>query len=424
MRGGTPWIGYFRNGEEIRESAGQAIAQAVAKKHRCLTEDEARVVAQKFLEARVRQVRNERDAIRPFLGPAQERVKVNELLDDLVAVYERGGKRGSPRKVSPPMRSHIERLREYFGKVCALAVTQRAVLDFCDLLKSQGKQNGTVNRSLQLLSQAFNIAASSDPPKVLRPLTITKLDESENVRTGKFTEREAQLVFSSLPPYMADVACFAYETGARVAEILKLRWTYVDGDLIRVPGKNTKNRKPRIIALTPELKEILTRRRAARVEGCELIFHHDGRPIVDYRKSWQSACLVSGLGHLYCRDCRDDAGQYISVLDAIRKCPTCGRKCMRPKYIGRIFHDFRRTAAHDMWKAGSTIQECMEVTGHKTEAMFKRYADLFSDEEKRNLQREVQRRRHERRQAEEQGRLSKPAGTGEASQETASGRVQ
>jgi hypothetical protein len=54
MRGGTPWIGYFRNGEEIRESAGQAIAQAVAKKHRCLTEDEARVVAQKFLEARVR----------------------------------------------------------------------------------------------------------------------------------------------------------------------------------------------------------------------------------------------------------------------------------------------------------------------------------------------------------------------------------
>ena len=199
-----------------------------------------------------------------------------------------------------------------------------------------------------------------------------------------------------------------------------MRWKYLDGDLIRVPGKDAKNRTPHIIALSPELEEILARRRAVRVEGCELIFHHGGHCIVDYRKCWQSACLVSGLGHLYCRDCRGDAGQYIAVLDATRKCPKCGRKCARPKYIGRIFHDFRRAAAHEMWKAGSTIQECMEVTGRKTEAMFKRYADLFSDEEKRNLQREVQRRRHEWRQAEaQQGRPSEAAG-----QEAATGRVQ
>jgi hypothetical protein len=73
-----------------------------------------------------------------------------------------------------------------------------------------------------LLSQAFDIAASGEQLKVLRPPTITKLDESENVRTGKFIEREAQLIFSSLPPYMADLARFAYETGPR-GEILKLR---------------------------------------------------------------------------------------------------------------------------------------------------------------------------------------------------------
>jgi hypothetical protein len=33
-------------------------------------------------------------------------------------------------------------------------------------------------------------------------------------------------------------------------------------------------------------------------------------------------------------------------------------------------HDFRRTAAHEMWKSGSTKEECMEVTGHKTAAIF------------------------------------------------------
>ena len=56
-------------------------------------------------------------------------------------------------------------------------------------------------------------------------------------------------------------------------------------------------------------------------------------------------------------------------------------------------HDFRRSAAHEMWRAGSTIEECMEVTGLLTPAMFRRYADLFSEDERRATQRKVQERR-------------------------------
>jgi integrase len=66
-----------------------------------------------------------------------------------------------------------------------------------------------------------------------------------------------------------------------------------------------------------------------------------------------------------------------------------------PKYVGRIFHDFRRSAAHEMWKAGCTVDDCKEVTGHKTDAMFKRYADLFTKDEKRARQRAVQQKRQE-----------------------------
>ena len=40
------------------------------------------------------------------------------------------------------------------------------------------------------------------------------------------------------------------------------------------------------------------------------------------------------------------------------------------------------------------VEECMEVTGHATVAMFKRYADLFSADERRAMQRKVQERRH------------------------------
>jgi integrase len=102
--------------------------------------------------------------------------------------------------------------------------------------------------------------------------------------------------------------------------------------------------------------------------------------VIDEADEMTSGALL-GLGRFYCRECKDEDGQYISMLDDKKQCPRCQRKSSRPKYIGKIFHDFRRTAAHEMWKAGNTIEDCMEVTGHATSAMFKRYADLFSEDE-------------------------------------------
>ena len=61
-------------------------------------------------------------------------------------------------------------------------------------------------------------------------------------------------------------------------------------------------------------------------------------------------------------------------------CPAWGQHWIEPIYRGRIFRDFRRSAAHEMWKSGSSEQDCMETAGHET---FRRYADLFS--RKRNL---------------------------------------
>ncbi len=196
-----------------------------------------------------------------------------------------------------------------------------------------------------------------------------------------------------VPAYLADVVRFAYETGARVGEILKLEWGYVRDGVIYVPGAITKNRDPRQIVVTNEISEILRRRRAARAENCNLIFHNDGSAIIDYRNAWHSACVINGLGRFYCRTCCNDKGQHDSLLDAERKCPKCGRKWEVPLYEGRIMHDLRRSAAYELWRSGSSKDDCMTVTGHQTESMFKRYADLFSDAEQQVRQREVQERR-------------------------------
>ena len=272
----------------------------------------------------------------------------------------------------------------------AMGVHKNHVNGFISMLKDEGKQNATVNRSLQLLGQAYKVPVTAEPPLLSRPLKVPKLDEADNVRKGKFTNDEAEAIFAGLPSYMAGVARFAYETGARSGEILKLRWSYLGHDAISIPAVDTKSRKPRSIALTPRLEEIIELRRTVRKPECEFIFHHDGEAIRDYRKCWHTACVMLGLGKFYCRD---QGHNFISVLDAEKKCPKCGKKWEVPKYIGKLFHDFRRTAAHELWKAGNTAEDCMEVTGHATQAMFARYADLFTEEEKQARQRAVQERR-------------------------------
>jgi integrase len=396
-RKGSPffWISYYSRGEEQRE-----VARHVRTGKKLETTEANQHEAERFLKHRRGEVTAEKHGGPVFVGPSQQRVLVNEILDDLITEYKLGGKRGIPREVNAQMKSHIKSVRDYFGSTCAIVVRKSHLQKFIDVLKGEKKRNATINRRLQLLGQAYAIAVAADPPKLPRALKVPKLDESDNVRKGKFSKTEASLVAGSLPLYLADVARFAYETGARVGEILKLRWGYLDGDAISVPATDTKNRELRSIVLTPELDAIIARRRAARVEGCELIFHHSGHAIVDYRKCWQTACVTNGLGRFLCRECKDEQGHYASVLDADHKCPQCGKKCERPKYIGKLVHDFRRSAAHELWKAGNTVEDCMEVTGHKTTAMFKRYADLFTEEEKRARQRHVQQRRSEWREAQ------------------------
>ena len=222
------------------------------------------------------------------------------------------------------------------------------------------------------------------------------LDESDNVRKGKFEPAQRTLLFEALPEYLTDFADFANEAGSRSGEIKSLQWSFLQTESIVVPPEYCKNRKPRIIALTPRMEEILERRKAAKVEGCPFIFHNEGEQIGDYRKAWATACVSIGLAKWYCRDCRDSEGHYISALDANKKCERCGKQWSSrdlPKYIGALMHDFRRTCAHELEKAGVPREIGREITGHKTESMYVRYADLFSDEERKARQLEAQKQR-------------------------------
>ena len=165
-----------------------------------------------------------------------------------------------------------------------------------------------------------------------------------------------------LPEYLKAVAETAYITGWRVHdELLTREKKHVDlkaGWLRLEPGE-TKNRDGRNFPLTPRLREVLH----AQIERTEALqraeekiipwlFHRDGKPIKDFRHAWLTALVKAGFG----TEVRNARGKLIKKVGS------------------RIPHDFRRTAVRNLERAGVSRSDAMKMVGHKTEAIYRRYA--------------------------------------------------
>ena len=89
------------------------------------------------------------------------------------------------------------------------------------------------------------------------------MSEKGNERTGFATEQQIADVLANLPDDgLRDFCDWASETGQRKSEIAALTWPMIHGNELHIPGMLTKNRKPRTIALGPELMVIIERRKA------------------------------------------------------------------------------------------------------------------------------------------------------------------
>jgi integrase len=190
-----------------------------------------------------------------------------------------------------------------------------------------------VNRETEVLDRALRLAFERHK---LAAIPRLRHRSERNARQGFFESGEFEAVVAALPEPLKDLARFAFLTGWRRGEIIGLRWANVDrdGGVIR-PG-DSKNGRGRVLALDGDLRALVERRVKARALVTDLVFHVGGEPIVDFRKSWASACKAAGVA-------------------------------------GRLFHDLGRTAIRNMVRAGVREGVAMAISGHRTRSVFDRY---------------------------------------------------
>ena len=318
-RGATYWIDFSNRGQRHRESS-----ESTLKKD-----------AQALLRTRLAEI-----AQGKLPGRAEEKLRLADARDAIVDDYRIHG-----RKTAQNLCGAFNHLERHLGNCPLLSITTGRIRRYIADRQDEGAAAATIQNEMAALRRALNILHQdgqlSRVPHIPSP-------EVNNTRRGFFEAADLAEILKYLPEHAQQVARFAYLTGWRHSEILGLKWTQVDHDAeeIRLEPGTTKNKEGRTFPFGtyPPLGELLTEllertRQTERTTGTIIpwVFHYRGKQLKSIRSAWCKA--------------RKDAD-----------------------LPGAWFHDLRRSAVRNLERAGVSRSVAMKLTGHKTEAVYRRYA--------------------------------------------------
>ncbi|MGQ0557890.1 MAG: tyrosine-type recombinase/integrase [Nitrospiraceae bacterium] len=275
-----------------------------------------------------------------LVGPDMDKTTFENLATIIEQDYLANQRRSLKR-----MKTSLSALREFFGPSYARDITLDRLNAYVAARLEDGIMPASIRNDLAIMKRAFRLAARAGKA-IVPPFPVLDV---RNTRTGFFEREDFEAIRAHLPESLQGVVTVGYCTGWRIrSEVLTLQWKQIDwtAGIIRLEPNTTKNSEGRTFPFTilPELAETLKRqwehtkalqRATGRLIG--LVFHRNGRPIKDYRGAWEAACKAA-------------------------------------KIVGRIPHDFRRTAVRNLERANVSRSVAMKLTGHLTESVYKRYA--------------------------------------------------
>ncbi|HEX8947354.1 MAG TPA: site-specific integrase [Dissulfurispiraceae bacterium] len=206
----------------------------------------------------------------------------------------------------------------------------------------KGNKPATANRLLATLSHMFTKALDWNmiDEAALKSIRRVKLLPENNRRLRYLSQEECKRLLDACDKHLRPIVTTALNTGCRKGEILSLRW---DNNIDLKHGfillDKTKNGDRRELPINKTLRAAF--QSVPRRLDVPYVFYDraNGRPYLDVKKSFTTACRKAGI-----KDFR--------------------------------FHDLRHTFASHLVMAGVDITTVRELMGHKNFKMTLRYAHL------------------------------------------------
>jgi integrase len=275
-----------------------------------------------------------------LVGPDADKTTFEDMVRMLLDNYKLNGQRSAKR-----VETALVHLRAFFTFARVPDITSDRIAAYIRTRQEAEAAPATIGYELACLKRAFNLAVQAGKATHRPYIPSVRVD---NARKGFFEPVDFAAVGAKLPPALRSYVGFLYLTGWRAGEARGLTWADVnfEAGVVRLEPGTTKNREGREFpfAVLQPLADLLKQqrdqtreleRRSGRIIAH--VFHRNGKPIKSCVRAWKAACKAAG-------------------------------------HEGRLIHDLRRSAVRNLERAGVSRSVAMKLTGHKTEAVYRRYA--------------------------------------------------
>ncbi len=293
--------------------------------------------------------------------------------DDLAEALENRYRINGHRAVAS-MQDRVNHLRAAFGDKIATDIT---AVDCERYMASRmgppaRASKATVRYEMTLLRLALRLRGIPRPDVKLP-------DVSDNARTGFLEPEQRERVLALLPDDVRPLATALALMGWRPAEVNGLRWRDIDfkRGVVRVEAEHVKNREakewpigshPRLLALFQDQRKRALRYGVARPD-C-FVFFRTGR---DGAPEWPDQ-LWTPVVETIRKDgtVRRLGGKPRTTgIPSFRKCWKAA--CKKAGVPGTLVYDLKRSTVRDLEASGIPRKVAMTITGHRTEAIYRRY---------------------------------------------------
>jgi integrase len=274
--------------------------------------------------------------------PREDKLRWPELAEMITTEYQL-----KQRHSLETMQGRVRHLKGFFEHYRAVDMQPDAVQRYQRQRIAEKASPATVNRETSCLHHMLVLAQRLN--RLSRVPRFERL-AGERVREGFLSFADFEGILKQLQaPWRRHFIEFAFLTGWRVGRVRQLEWKQIflnDSPAWIKTGSEIGSTKQTgcDLPLTGRLLEIIHERQQHRRLDCPFVFHHNGQPVGDLRKSWGRACKLAGFPRI-------------------------------------LLHDFRRSIARNLTSLGTPMPVIMARCGWKTTSTFLRYRiNSFSDQ--------------------------------------------